>query len=102
MMENQTKNSKKSIMLNFGLLLGFASIIVALGNYMFGDLYDPHWSMMVFGLTVSIVITFLGIKKVKEVNDGFLTVGEAIKAGLGISLISALIYIVYLMIFYNR
>jgi len=100
-MENQTKNSKKSIMLNFGLLLGFASIIVALGNYMFGDLYDPHWSMMVFGLTVSIVITFLGIKKVKEVNDGFLTVGEAIKAGLGISLISALIYIVYLMIFYN-
>lgn len=100
-MTNQTQSSKKSIMINYGLLLGFVSIIVALINYVFGDLYQPHWSIMVIGLVVTSAVIVLGLMKVKELNSGFLKVGEAIKVGLGISLISALVYIVYLVIFYN-
>jgi hypothetical protein len=100
-MADQAQTSKKSIMLNYGLLLGFASIIVALINYVFGDLYQPHWSIMVASLAVTSAIIVLGLKKVKEMNSGFLSVGEAIKVGLGIALISALIYVVYLVIFYN-
>lgn len=100
-MENQPQNSRKSIMLNYGLLLGFASIIIALINYVIGDLYEPHWSLMVGSLAVTSVIIILGIKKVKELNTGFLSIGDAIKTGLGISLISSIIYMVYLLIFYN-
>jgi hypothetical protein len=100
-MEKQPQNSRKSIMLNYGLLLGFASIIIALINYMIGDLYEPHWSLMVGSLAVTSVFIILGIKKVKELNTGFLSIGDAIKTGLGISLISSIIYMVYLLIFYN-
>ncbi|MEL4455858.1 DUF4199 domain-containing protein [Lutimonas vermicola] len=100
-MENQPNTSKKSIMLNYGAILGFASIIVMLINYVIGDIYQPHWSLMIFSLAVTSTIIVYGLKKAKEMNSGFLSVGEAIKTGLGISLISALIYIVYLFIFYN-
>lgn len=101
-MEDQPQVSRKSIMLNYGLLLGFASIIVALINYVLSEnLFDPHWSLMVGSLAVTTIIIILGIKKVKESNSGFLSVSDAIKTGLGISLISAFVYIVYLLIFYN-
>jgi hypothetical protein len=100
-MENQPTTSKKSIMLNYGILLGFASIIVALVNYVIGNIYEPHWSLIVVSLVVTSAILVLGIKKIKEGNEGLLTLGEAIKAGLGISLVSALIYCVYLFIFYS-
>jgi len=100
-MEEQPQISRKSIMLNYGLILGFASIILALVNYVIGDIYQPHWSMMLASSAVTIIIIVLGLKKIKEMNSGFLSVGESIKTGLGITLISALIYIVYLYVFYN-
>ncbi|MCP4882289.1 MAG: DUF4199 domain-containing protein [Flavobacteriales bacterium] len=100
-MEEQPQISRKSIMLNYGLILGFASIILALVNYVIGDIYQPHWSIMLVSSAVTIIIIVLGLKKIKEMNSGFLSVGESIKTGLGITLISALIYIVYLYVFYN-
>ena len=101
-MEDQPQVSRKSIMLNYGLLMGFASIIVALINYVVSEnLYEPHWLLMVGSFAVTIIIIILGIKKVKESNSGFLSVSDAIKTGLGISLISAIVYIIYLLIFYN-
>ena len=100
-MEDQPKLSAKSIMLNYGLMLGFVSIIVALVNYVFGDLYKPHWILIVVSLLLSTAVIVLGIKKLKELNGGFLSVGQAIKIGLGITLISGLIYAVYLAVFFN-
>lgn len=88
-------------MLNYGLLLGVSSIIVALLNYVIGDIYQPHWSVMVGSLIITSAIIVLGLKKQKEANEGLLSLSEAIKIGLGISLISALVYIVYLVIFFN-
>ena len=91
-MEDQPQVSRKSIMLNYGLLMGFASIIVALVNYVVSEnLYEPHWLLMVGSLAVTIIIIIVGIKKVKESNSGFLSVSDAIKTGLGISLISAIV-----------
>jgi hypothetical protein len=100
-MEDQPKTSGKSIMLNYGLILGFVSIIIALLNYVFGDLYKPHWILIVVSLLASAAVIVLGIKKFKESNGGFLTVGQAIKTGLGIALISGLVYAVYLVVFFN-
>ena len=100
-MEDQPQMSRKSIMLNYGLVLGFVSIIIGLLNYVFGDVYQPHWSLMVIGLIVTTTVIVLGLRKLKEMNSGFLSVGESIKTGLGITLVSALINIVYLYVFYN-
>ena len=100
-MEDQPKLSAKSIMLNYGLMLGFISIIVALVNYVFGDLYKPHWILIVVSLLLTTAVIVLGVKKLKELNGGFLSVGQAIKTGLGIALVSALIYAAYLAVFFN-
>jgi len=100
-MEDQPKLSAKSIMLNYGLMLGFVSIIIALVNYVFGDLYKPHWILIVVSLLATTAVIVLGVKKLKELNGGFLSVGQAIKTGLGIALISGLIYAVYLALFFN-
>ena len=98
-MENQPAVTRKSIMMNFGLLMGFTSIVIQLLIYVFGNIYEPHWGFMVLSLAVSILFIVLGIKKVKDSQNGFLSMGDALKTGLGITLISAIIYSIYLVVF---
>lgn len=99
-MENQ-KSSSKQIMVNYGLLLGFLSILIAVANFAVGDVYKPHWIISVVGILISAVVIVLGIKKFKDGNNGLLKLGEALKLGLGIALISGLVYVAYLFIFTN-
>ena len=97
-MENQ-EITPKQIMLNYGLMLGFASILISVALYAMGKTYDPHWSVGVFSTLITAVVVILGIKKIKEFNGGFLSLSEALKTGLGIALISGLIFVVYNLIF---
>ena len=98
-MENQPTVSRKSIMINYGVLFGFASIVAQLLIYVFGDIYKPHWGFIVLSVAITAVFIILGIKKVKDSQGGFLSMGDAIKTGLGIALISSIIYSIYLVIF---
>ncbi|MDV7187327.1 DUF4199 domain-containing protein [Lutibacter sp. TH_r2] len=97
-MENQ-KSSATSVMLNYGLILGFISILMAVVNYAIGDIYKPHWGIAVLSFVLTTALIVLGLKKVKENNGGYLNLGEALKTGLGIALISSIIYVIYLFIF---
>ncbi len=97
-MENQ-QTSTKQIMLNFGLYSGIAAIIISVINYAIGDIYDPHWWVAVVSSIVAIAIIVLGIKNVKDLNGGYLTLGEAIKTGLGIAVIGGIISVLYTFIF---
>ena len=100
-MENQKSTSAKQIMLNYGLFLGLASILIAVVNFAFGDAYKPHWSISIISGVASIIIIVLGFKKLKESNGNLLSLGEALKTGLGIALISGIIYVIYLYAFTN-
>ena len=99
-MENQ-EITPKQIMLNYGLLLGFASVLINVALYSMGKTYDPHWSVGVISIGVTVVIIILGIRKIKELNNGFLSLSEALKTGLGIALISGIITVIYTLIFTN-
>jgi len=99
-MENQ-KLSAKQIMLNYGLMLGFISILISVANYAVGDIYKPHWSVSVISILATIAVIVLGIKKIKEQNNGFLTLGEALKTGLGIALVSGILFLIYFFVFTN-
>lgn len=88
-------------MLNYGLLLGFASVLINVVLYSMGKTYEPHWSVGVISIGVTVVIIILGIKKIKDLNGGFLSLSEALKTGLGIALISGLITVAYTLIFTN-
>ena len=99
-MENQ-KSSSTQIMLNYGLILGFVGILINVAVFAMGQTYDPHWGVAVVGIGVTIAIIILGIKKSKEMNEGYLSLGQALKMGLGIALISAIVGIIYTFIFTN-
>ncbi len=97
-MENQ-EITPKQIMLNYGLLLGFASILISVALYAMGKTYEPHWSVGVFSTLITVVAIITGIKKIKDLNGGFLSLSEALKTGLGIALISGMVLLVYNLIF---
>jgi len=99
-MENQ-KSTSTSLMLNYGLILGFISILIAVANFAFGDVYEPHWGMQVVSMAATIIIIVFGLKKIKENNAGFLSLSESLKTGLGIALISGIVFVVYFFVFVN-
>ena len=98
-MEDQQKTSKRKIMINYGLLLAFSSIFISVANYAIGDPYNPHWAINAVSVIIMIVVIVLGIKKLKGLNKGYLSLGEALKTGIGIALLAALVFVIYFYVF---
>jgi drug/metabolite transporter (DMT)-like permease len=99
-MENQ-KSSSKQVMLNYGLMLGAISILLSVSIYAMGKIYDQGWEIALISFVVMAVITFMGLKKFKEGNNNLLSLGEAIKIGLGIALVGGIISVIYNQVFIN-
>jgi len=86
-------------MINNGLILGLISILISVTVYALGKTYDQHWSVGVISFLIMVAIIVMGIKKFKASNGGYLSLGEAIKIGLGIALISGIISVAYTYVF---
>lgn len=99
MEENQP--SIKKIALNYGLLLAGVGIVFSLILFSMDLQYERGWGIMVVNTLVMAAVLFLGINTFKKSNAGFLSLGQAIKVGLAIAVISAVISIIYQMIFIN-
>lgn len=97
-MENQPVPTK-NVIINYGIYLGIASVLISVLVYALGMQYDQDWKMGSIGIIAMAVIIFLGIKKYKEFNNGYLTVGQALKTGVGIALIGGIISVIYSFIF---
>ena len=98
-MEN--KASAKSIMLNYGLILGLASVGINVVVYALGMHYDRDWKVGILGFLIMVAIIVMGIKKFRGDNDGLLSFGQAVKVGVGIAVISSVIGVVYNLVFIN-
>ncbi|MFK5958502.1 MAG: DUF4199 domain-containing protein [Lutibacter sp.] len=98
-MENK-KSSATQTMLNYGLILGFVSILMSVGIYAMGMIYDQGIAVVLISFVIMAVVIFLGMKNFKEGN-GSLTLGQALKIGLGIALVGAIISIIYNQVFIN-
>ncbi len=96
-MENQV--SSKSIIVNTGIMFGAAGVLVSVVSYAMGAHLDPHWSVQVISVAMLVGFLVFGIKKFKTANGGFLTFGQAVKVGVGISVLAALVSVVYNYIF---
>ncbi|RXP57600.1 DUF4199 domain-containing protein [Lutibacter sp. HS1-25] len=99
-MENQ-QSSSKQVMLNYGLILGIISVLITVANYAFGNVYEPHWGVSVASGIGTVAVIVLGLKAIKTNNGGFLSLGESLKTGLGIALISGLVFLIYFYVFVN-
>ncbi|MEZ4777755.1 MAG: DUF4199 domain-containing protein [Flavobacteriaceae bacterium] len=93
------KASLKKIALNYGLLLGLASIALSVVTYVMGVHLERPWWASVLGILIMVVLIVYGLKAFKKDSGGFLSLGEAIKVGLAISVIAGIIGAIYNYVF---
>ena len=98
-MENQANS--KNIILNYGVYLGIASVLINLVVYAVADYLRPHWSVSILSGLIMITMIVMANKKFKELNGGFMSWGQSVKIGVGLTVISAVIMIAYQQIFAN-
>lgn len=89
-MENKQISSKKTI-LQYGILLGITLVLLGVILYVTNTYKDPHWSLSIVSILIIVLVISLGIKAYKTANNGFLTLSEALKTGIGIALIGGII-----------
>ncbi|MCT8341038.1 DUF4199 domain-containing protein [Flavobacteriaceae bacterium TK19130] len=97
-MENQ-KASVKKIALNYGLILALGTIGVSVIVYVLDMHLDqsPWQSLANFLIMLACIV--LGLKAFKHEGDGFMSLGDALKTGLAISLVAGLIGSIFTYIF---
>ncbi|HET8838122.1 MAG TPA: DUF4199 domain-containing protein [Flavobacteriaceae bacterium] len=84
---------------NYGLILGVILVLISVIMYVTGmQLAGEQWPIYLFYLIFLITI-FYAISQFKKKNGNFLKLGEAIKCGLIVGIISALVFGVYTLIF---
>ena len=99
-MENQQTPTKK-IALNYGLILGFISILLHVILFALGKHLEQNIGITILSLAITAAVIVWGIKKYKEANNGLLSLGQGIKTGIAIALISSVVYIIYTLLFMN-
>lgn len=97
-METQEISVKK-IALNYGLILALLSIVVSVIAYVTDNHIDRPWWVSVLSTVVMIGVIVYGLKEYKNENSGFLSIGDALKVGLAISLIAGIIGALYNYVF---
>ena len=97
-METQSGSVKK-IALPYGFLLALATIVISVIVYVMGMTYEQPWWQSAMNFVLMAAVIAYGLKAFKAGNGGFLSLGEALKTGLAISLIAGLIGSVFTFIF---
>jgi len=100
LMETQ-KASVKKIALPYGAVLGLITVLLSVIVYVMNLTYEQPWWQGALGFIAMIICIIIGIKTFKKDNGGFLSLGEALKVGLGISLIAGIFGVIYMLIFGN-
>lgn len=96
-METQKAESKKHI-LSYGLLLGVLSIVLGVILYATNAYLKPSFIFSIIGFLILITCITLGIKAFKKDNNGYLSLSDALKIGLGIALIGGIIGALWILI----
>ena len=100
-MFTKTKESVRDFILHYGNILGLVSIVFALMIF-FLDLHyaqENSVSLANYGISVSVLI--IALLDYRKTTGGTLTMGDSIKMGMGIFLISAFYISIYTIILIN-
>lgn len=93
-MENSTASAKKHI-INYGIVLGILSVLMGVVMYVTNSYTEQNWVHSLIGFVILIGVIIYGIQAYKKANGGFLNLGEALKIGIGIALIGAIISVIW-------
>ena len=91
----ENKLTIKSTLLTYGLLLGSISVAFNLMLYFLDMHYQQNAAAGYVGIALMIGVILYAFIVFKKQNEGYLSLSEALKIGLGISLIAAIIGVLY-------
>lgn len=99
MEENQPKTGKFS--LNYGLILGLISVAFSLMLYTMDAHTTRDITTQIIAIAIMIAVILWGIYNFRRANNGYLSLGEALKLGAGIALVSGIIAVIYTALLAN-
>ena len=85
-MENQKITTVKTA-LNFGLILGGISLMYSLMLFFLDMHYQGETATSLIGYTLLIGLVLWAIMHFKKNNDGYISLSDALKTGVGTALI---------------
>lgn len=88
---------KKQI-LNYGILLGIASVVFGVILYVTDHHGKQSWITSSIGIILMIIAIVLGIKAFKASNNQLLSLSQALKIGIGTALIGGIIMAVWMIL----
>ena len=100
----ETKNVNfLSITLRNGILLGLASVAFTVLLYVTDFLYTDNTLLAIItwliNIAISVVFIVIAVEQYKKANEGFLSIGEAIKVGVLVAVIAGVIGAIYQVIY---
>jgi len=99
MEENQAKTGK--IALTYGAILGGVSIVFALMLYSVDMHYQGGMTVALVSIALIIAAIVLGMIQFRKANNGLMTLGQAMKTGIGIALVGGILGIFFNQIMAN-
>lgn len=99
MEENQPKTGKFA--LNYGIILGAVSIAFGVMLYSMDMHYEQSWPVRIISIVLMTAVVFWATSEFKKANSGLLNLSDALKLGVGIGLISAILSLLYYAILTN-
>ncbi len=99
MEDNQPKTGKFS--LNYGLILGAIGVVFGIMLYSMDAHTSQDPSNTAISIVIMVAVIIWGIISYRKANNGFLTLGEALKLGAGIALVSGIITVIYTLLMVN-
>jgi len=97
-METQKPAAGKFAM-NYGIILGLIMVVISVITYVTGlALEGAQWPMAIYYLIFPIVIIY-AISQYKKKNFNVLSLSDALKVGVLIGVLSAIVFVIYSLIF---
>ena len=98
---DNSASSIKSIIITYGIILGSISVVFQLMLFFLDMHYKNDSTAGIVSLIIMIGVLLYSFISHKKINGGYILLSEALKIGLGVSLVSALITIIYTQILIN-
>ena len=99
-MVNQNSSLKSNIII-YGIILGSISVVFQLMLFLLDMHYKNDSTAGIVALLITSGVLVYSFIVFKKNNEGYMTLSEALKIGLGVSLISAMIGIIYTQLLVN-
>ena len=100
-MFNRTKKSIRDFILHYGNILGLVSVVFALMIFFLDLHYAQENSINLVNYGISVSVMIIALLDYRKTSAGILSLGDSIKMGMGIFLISAFYISIYTVILIN-